>query len=71
MALIEHSYYGSFGYHVTNFFAPSSRFGNPEDLKELVDTCHKENLYVLMDLVHSHSSANSFDGINLIDGTEY
>jgi 1,4-alpha-glucan branching enzyme len=33
MAIHEHAYYGSFGYHVTNFFAPSSRFGTPDDLK--------------------------------------
>lgn len=63
MAIHEHAYYGSFGYHVTNFFAPSSRFGTPEDLKELIDEAHGKGLYVIMDLVHSHSSNNTLDGI--------
>lgn len=53
MALMEHAYYGSFGYHVTNFFAISSRFGTPDDFKELVDACHGMGIYVLMDLVHA------------------
>lgn len=53
MALMEHAYYGSFGYHVTNFFAISSRFGSPDDFKELVDACHANGIYVLMDLVHA------------------
>ena len=53
MALMEHAYYGSFGYHVTNFFAISSRFGTPDDLKELIDACHGMGIFVLMDLVHA------------------
>ncbi|CAI8601585.1 unnamed protein product [Vicia faba] len=53
MAIQEHSYYASFGYHVTNFFAPSSRFGTPEDLKSLIDRAHELGLLVLMDIVHS------------------
>ena len=52
MAIKEHSYYGSFGYHVTNFFSISSRFGTPDELKELIDTAHGLGIYVLMDLVH-------------------
>eukprot|EP00189_Rhodosorus_marinus_P008869 CAMPEP_0184754644 /NCGR_PEP_ID=MMETSP0315-20130426/44728_1 /TAXON_ID=101924 /ORGANISM="Rhodosorus marinus, Strain UTEX LB 2760" /LENGTH=1183 /DNA_ID=CAMNT_0027234071 /DNA_START=529 /DNA_END=4080 /DNA_ORIENTATION=+ len=70
MAVAEHAYYGSFGYHVTNPFAVSSRCGTPEDLKELVDTAHSLGLLVLMDLVHSHISSNSMDGINHFDGTD-
>ncbi|MCH87123.1 starch branching enzyme IIa, partial [Trifolium medium] len=54
MAIQEHSYYASFGYHVTNFFAPSSRFGTPEDLKSLIDRAHELGLLVLMDIVHSY-----------------
>ena len=54
MAIMEHAYYGSFGYHVTSFFAPSSRFGTPDDLKELVDAAHALGITVLMDIVHSH-----------------
>lgn len=65
MAIMEHSYYGSFGYHVTNFFAASSRFGTPEDLKELVDTAHGLGLYIIMDLIHSHASSNVNDGLNM------
>ena len=70
MAVAEHPYYGSFGYHVSNFFAPSSRFGTPEELKELVDTAHGMGLRVIMDLVHSHTVKNIREGINLFDGSD-
>lgn len=63
MAVAEHAYYGSFGYHVTSFFAPSSRFGTPDDLKRLIDEAHRHGILVLLDLVHSHMSANRIDGI--------
>lgn len=53
MAIAEHAYYGSFGYHVTSPFAVSSRFGTPEEFKELVDTAHSLNIHVLVDIVHS------------------
>lgn len=56
MAIMEHSYYGSFGYHVNQFVAPSSRFGTPEDLKYLVDKGHKMGLLIIMDCVHSHAN---------------
>jgi 1,4-alpha-glucan branching enzyme len=71
MAVQEHPYYGSFGYHVSNFFAPSSRFGTPEELKELVDTAHSLGLMVIMDLVHSHAVKNINEGLNYFDGTEH
>ncbi|KAG8377283.1 hypothetical protein BUALT_Bualt08G0013200 [Buddleja alternifolia] len=67
MAVMEHSYYASFGYHVTNFFAVSSRSGNPEDLKYLIDKAHSLGLRVLMDVVHSHASNNVTDGLNGFD----
>ncbi|XP_011628895.1 1,4-alpha-glucan-branching enzyme 1, chloroplastic/amyloplastic isoform X1 [Amborella trichopoda] len=67
MAIMEHSYYGSFGYHVTNFFAVSSRSGTPEDLKYLIDKAHSLGLQVLMDVVHSHASNNVTDGLNGFD----
>ncbi len=71
MAVAEHPYYASFGYHVSNFFAPSSRFGTPEELKYLIDEAHRMGLIVLMDLVHSHSVKNIFDGLNGFDGTDH
>lgn len=71
MAIMEHAYYASFGYHVTNFFAISSRSGTPEDVKYLIDKAHEMGLYVLMDVVHSHASSNSMDGINHFDGTDH
>lgn len=67
MAIMEHSYYASFGYHVTNFFAVSSRSGTPEDLKYLIDKAHSLGLVVLMDVVHSHASNNVTDGLNGFD----
>jgi 1,4-alpha-glucan branching enzyme len=69
MAIQEHPFYGSFGYHVSSFFAASSRFGTPEDLKELVDTAHSEGLRVIIDLVHSHSVRNVNEGLGLFDGS--
>ena len=71
MAIMEHPYYGSFGYHVSSFFAASSRFGTPDDLKSLVDTAHGMGLRVIMDLVHSHAMKNERDGLSLFDGTDY
>ena len=71
MAIMEHPYYASFGYQVTNFFAPSSRFGRPEELKKLIDTAHKMGIAVLLDVVHSHACKNTREGINEFDGTAY
>ena len=71
MAVQEHPYYGSFGYHVSNFFAVSSRFGTPEDLKRLIDTAHGMGIIVILDLVHSHAVKNINEGINSFDGTTY
>lgn len=64
MALAEHAYYGSFGYHVSFPFAISSRFGTPDEFKKMIDKAHELDLYVLMDIVHSHCSKNVDDGIN-------
>lgn len=71
MAVQEHPYYGSFGYHVSNFFAVSSRFGTPDDFKRLVDAAHGHGLAVYLDLVHSHAVKNTVEGLNLFDGTDY
>jgi 1,4-alpha-glucan branching enzyme len=69
MAIPEHPYYGSFGYHVSSFFAASSRFGTPEELKDLIDTAHGAGIAVIMDLVHSHAVSNEVEGISRFDGT--
>ncbi len=69
MAIAEHPYYGSFGYHVSNFFAPSSRFGTPDDFKKLVDTAHCLGLRVIVDLVHSHAVKNEAEGLSRFDGS--
>ncbi|MCQ2111284.1 MAG: alpha amylase C-terminal domain-containing protein [Bacteroidaceae bacterium] len=71
MAIQEHPYYGSFGYHVSNFFAPSSRFGTPEELKELIDTAHSMGLGVIMDIVHSHAVKNELEGLGNLAGDPY
>jgi len=69
MAVQEHPYYGSFGYHVSSFFAPSSRFGTPEDLKRLIDDAHRRGIAVIMDIVHSHAVKNENEGLGRLDGT--
>ena len=69
MAIAEHPYYGSYGYHVANCFAPSSRFGTPEELKKLIDTAHKMGIAVIMDLVHAHYVKNMNEGILDLDGS--
>ncbi|QPG93755.1 hypothetical protein C2857_002250 [Epichloe festucae Fl1] len=71
MAIMEHAYYASFGYQINSFFAASSRYGPPEDLKELVDTAHSMGITVLLDVVHSHASKNVLDGLNEFDGTDH
>ena len=68
MAIQEHPYYGSFGYHVSSFFAPSSRFGTPEELKELIDTAHRMGIAVIMDIVHSHAVKNEVEGLGNFAG---
>ncbi len=68
MAIQEHPYYGSFGYHVSNFFAASSRFGTPEELKQLIDEAHSKGIAVIMDLVHSHAVKNEMEGLGNLAG---
>lgn len=69
MAIQEHPYYGSFGYQVSNFYAPSSRFGTPEELKSLIDSAHSLNIRVILDVVHSHSVLNEREGLSCFDGS--
>ncbi len=68
MAIQEHPYYGSFGYHVSNFFAASSRFGTPDELKQLIDEAHDMGIAVIMDIVHSHSVKNEVEGLGNFAG---
>ena len=69
MAIQEHPYYGSFGYHVSNFYAASSRFGTPEELKSLIDRAHSMGIAVIMDIVHSHAVKNENEGLGRLDGS--
>ncbi len=69
MAIQEHPYYGSFGYHVSRFFAASSRFGTPDELKQLIDEAHGMGLAVIMDIVHSHAVKNEVEGLGRFDGS--
>ncbi len=69
MAIQEHPYYGSFGYHVSSFYAPSSRFGTPDELKALIDDAHANGLSVIMDIVHSHAVKNEVEGLGRFDGS--
>lgn len=69
MAIQEHPYYGSFGYHVSSFFAASSRFGTPEELKSLIDRAHELGIAVIMDIVHSHAVKNEVEGLGRFDGS--
>lgn len=71
MAVQEHPYYGSFGYQVSNFFAPSFRYGTPEELKSLIDCAHREGIAVILDIVHSHAVSNVKEGLSLFDGSDH
>ena len=71
MAVMEHPYYASFGYQVSNFFAASSRYGTSYELKELINTAHEMGIAVLLDVVHSHAIKNTNEGLNEFDGTVY
>ena len=70
MAVMEHAYYGSFGYQITSFFAASSRYGTQDELRALVDEAHRLGIMVLLDMVHSHASKNTLDGLNNFNGTD-
>ena len=71
MAIMEHAYYGSFGYHVTSFLAPASRSGTPEELKALIDAAHGLGLLVIIDCVHSHASKDETHGLSRLDGSDH
>ena len=70
MAVHEHPYYGSFGYHVSNPYGICSRFGTRQDFKYLVDNCHEVGLLVIIDLVHAHAVKNLSEGLGEFDGQD-
>ena len=71
MGILEHPLYKSFGYQVSSYFAPSSRFGTPEDLRELIDTAHSLDLAVILDIPHSHAAPNTEQGLAQYDSSAY
>jgi len=70
MAVPEHPFYGSFGYQCSHLYAPSSRYGTPNDLKYLVDQAHRFGLAVILDIVHTHSCPNVADGLGQFNGAD-
>lgn len=71
MGILEHPLYRSFGYQVSSYFAPSSRYGTPDQFKELVDEAHALGLAVILDITHGHACPNTEQGLARYDGSRY
>ncbi len=71
MGVLEHPLYKSYGYQVSSYFAPSSRFGSVHDFMQLVDTAHGYGLRIILDITHSHTLPNTEQGMARYDGSSF